>query len=296
MGKTVGAIVATLVVASVSPVQVQTAAREGTRMTVEFTATAKSNTRFVDRNSATTTSAVNRVLKGRCVVEAGPVGAFGIDGPGRNRAGHEPEGFRHGVTGERGRGLQRQPGVPAGVGTRDRGPALRRRLPGPNPPCKSSRIRNPAAARTPLMTCTPPTSRTAATCPMQRRPPSRAQWPSPTAARKAGWGVHRARPRRQPGAVSIQPGRRRGDGQAHGPHGLPGWHHRDQGAGAADARRISESLGPRERRAAGWHAVQADRRRRADAGVAAATLRRVRRRNDRTARNLSTSGCGAGLL
>jgi len=58
-----------------------TAAREGTKAVVEFTATVKTTGNFVDGRNATTTSAVNRVLKGRCTLEAGAVGPYGLAGP-----------------------------------------------------------------------------------------------------------------------------------------------------------------------------------------------------------------------
>lgn len=65
--------------------QTSTAAREGTKITVTFTATVKTTGRFVDGRNATTTSAVNRVLKGKCRLEAGVVGAYGLDGPTRKQ-------------------------------------------------------------------------------------------------------------------------------------------------------------------------------------------------------------------
>lgn len=71
--------------AFIAPVQAQTAAREGTKIVIEFTATAKTESRFADRRNATTTSSVNRVLKGRCQVSAGPVGAYGLDGPSKEQ-------------------------------------------------------------------------------------------------------------------------------------------------------------------------------------------------------------------
>ena len=61
------------------------AAREGTKITVSLTATVKSSGRFVDGRNATTTSAVNRVLKGKCRLEAGAVGAYGLDGPSKQQ-------------------------------------------------------------------------------------------------------------------------------------------------------------------------------------------------------------------
>lgn len=61
----------------------QTAAREGTKQVIEFTATAKTTGRFVDGRNTRTTSAVNRVLKGRCLLQAGPVGPYGLDGPSK---------------------------------------------------------------------------------------------------------------------------------------------------------------------------------------------------------------------
>lgn len=65
--------------------QPSAAAREGTKITVSFTATVKTTGRFVDGRNATTTSAVNRVLKGKCRLEAGAVGAYGLDGPTRKQ-------------------------------------------------------------------------------------------------------------------------------------------------------------------------------------------------------------------
>jgi hypothetical protein len=65
-----------------------TAAREGTKLMVDFTATVKTASRFLDDGggqkgvvNALTTSTVNRVLKGKCQLEAGVVGAYGLDGP-----------------------------------------------------------------------------------------------------------------------------------------------------------------------------------------------------------------------
>ena len=73
-------VVAALLV-SAGPAQAATAAREGTKAVVEFTATLKTTGSFVDGPNAKTTSAVNRVLKGRCTLEAGAVGPYGLDGP-----------------------------------------------------------------------------------------------------------------------------------------------------------------------------------------------------------------------
>ena len=61
--------------------QSSTAAREGTKISVAFTATVKTASRFVDGRIATTTSAVNRVLKGKCRLQAGAVGPYGLEGP-----------------------------------------------------------------------------------------------------------------------------------------------------------------------------------------------------------------------
>lgn len=61
----------------------QTAAREGTKQVFEFTATVKTTSRFVDGRNTQTTSAVNRVLKGRCLLQAGPVGPYGLEGPSK---------------------------------------------------------------------------------------------------------------------------------------------------------------------------------------------------------------------
>ena len=68
-------------VAGTGPALAATAAREGTKAVVEFTATVKTTGKFVDGPNATTTSAVNRVLKGRCTLEAGAVGPYGLAGP-----------------------------------------------------------------------------------------------------------------------------------------------------------------------------------------------------------------------
>lgn len=65
--------------------QGSTAAREGTPIVVEFTATVKTAGRFADGNNATTSSAVSHVLKGRCRLEAGAVGAYGLEGPTREQ-------------------------------------------------------------------------------------------------------------------------------------------------------------------------------------------------------------------
>ena len=65
--------------------QTTAAAREGTKITVSLTATVKTTGRFVDGRNATTTSAVNRVLKGKCRLEAGAVGAYGLEGPSRQQ-------------------------------------------------------------------------------------------------------------------------------------------------------------------------------------------------------------------
>lgn len=73
--------VAAVVLVCAAPAQAATAAREGTKIVVEFTATVKTKGSFVDGNNARTTSAVSRVLKGRCRLEAGNVGAYGLDGP-----------------------------------------------------------------------------------------------------------------------------------------------------------------------------------------------------------------------
>ncbi len=67
------------------PAQTTVAAREGTKITVAFTATVKTTGRFVDGRNATTTSAVNRVLRGKCRLEAGAVGAYGMDGPSKQQ-------------------------------------------------------------------------------------------------------------------------------------------------------------------------------------------------------------------
>jgi len=61
--------------------QAQTATREGTKIRMDFTVTVKTAGRFVDGRNATTTSTVNRVLKGQCQITAGPVGPYGLDGP-----------------------------------------------------------------------------------------------------------------------------------------------------------------------------------------------------------------------
>jgi len=65
--------------------QPSAAAREGAKITVLLTATVKTTGRFVDGRNATTTSAVNRVLKGKCRLEAGTVAAYGLDGPSRKQ-------------------------------------------------------------------------------------------------------------------------------------------------------------------------------------------------------------------
>jgi hypothetical protein len=59
----------------------QGAAREGALITISFTATVKTAGSFVDGKNARTTSDVNRVLKGRCKLQAADVGPWGIDGP-----------------------------------------------------------------------------------------------------------------------------------------------------------------------------------------------------------------------
>lgn len=68
-----------------APANAELGAREGTKLSVEFTATLRTKSRFVDGPNATTTSAVNRVLKGRCRLEAGAVGAYGLDGPSKQQ-------------------------------------------------------------------------------------------------------------------------------------------------------------------------------------------------------------------
>lgn len=65
--------------------QTSAPAREGTKITVVFTATVRTASRFVDGRNATTTGAVNRVLKGKCRLEAGAVGAHGLEGPFRKQ-------------------------------------------------------------------------------------------------------------------------------------------------------------------------------------------------------------------
>ena len=67
------------------PAQASTAAREGTKITVAFTATVKSSGRFVDGGAVVSTSEINRVLKGRCRLEAGTVAAHGLDGPSKKQ-------------------------------------------------------------------------------------------------------------------------------------------------------------------------------------------------------------------
>ncbi len=74
-------VLAVAALAGAATVQATTAAREGTKVVVEFTATVKTTGRFVDGRNATTSSAVNRVLKGRCQLEASVVGPYGLDGP-----------------------------------------------------------------------------------------------------------------------------------------------------------------------------------------------------------------------
>ena len=61
--------------------QATTAAREGSKIVVEFTATVRTTGRFVDGNNATTSSAVNGVVTGKCRLEAGGVGPYGLEGP-----------------------------------------------------------------------------------------------------------------------------------------------------------------------------------------------------------------------
>lgn len=61
----------------------QNAAREGAKQVLEFTVTVKTTGRFVDGRNTQTTSAVNRVLQGRCLLQAGPVGPYGLDGPSK---------------------------------------------------------------------------------------------------------------------------------------------------------------------------------------------------------------------
>lgn len=68
-----------------SSTQAQSAAREGSKLVVEFTATVKSKGRFQDGPNALTTSAVHRVLKGRCQLEAGAVEPYGLDGPSKQQ-------------------------------------------------------------------------------------------------------------------------------------------------------------------------------------------------------------------
>mgnify|MGYP001765656316 CR=1 FL=1 len=82
-GVRVGVVAALLAVPAAA--FAQTAAREGTAMTVSFTATVKTSGRFVDGRDATTTSAVNRVLKGKCRLEAGAVGPYGLEGPSKQQ-------------------------------------------------------------------------------------------------------------------------------------------------------------------------------------------------------------------
>lgn len=79
------ATLATVAFAGDVAAQASAAAREGTKITVSLTATVKTAGRFVDGRNATTTSAVNRVLKGKCRLEAGAVGAYGLDGPSKQQ-------------------------------------------------------------------------------------------------------------------------------------------------------------------------------------------------------------------
>lgn len=65
--------------------QASAAAREGTKITVLFTATVKTTSRFVDGGVVASTSEVNRVLKGKCRLEAGAVAAYGLDGPSKKQ-------------------------------------------------------------------------------------------------------------------------------------------------------------------------------------------------------------------
>lgn len=71
-----GALAATLTAGAWA--QAGTAAREGAQIVVEFTATVKTSGTRADA-----TRAINRVLTGRCRLEADPVAAFGLDGPTR---------------------------------------------------------------------------------------------------------------------------------------------------------------------------------------------------------------------
>lgn len=61
--------------------QAQAPARDGAKMVLEFTATAKLSNRFVDGRNTQTSAAIQRVLKGRCTLAAGAAGPFGLDGP-----------------------------------------------------------------------------------------------------------------------------------------------------------------------------------------------------------------------
>lgn len=71
-------------VMAISPLAAaQGAAREGAVITVTFTATAKTSGRFQDGPNATTTSQVNRVLRGKCRLQAADVGPWGMDGPSK---------------------------------------------------------------------------------------------------------------------------------------------------------------------------------------------------------------------
>jgi hypothetical protein len=73
------------ILASAGAAQAATAARVGTKAVVEFTATVKTTGNFVDGRNAATTGAVNRVLKGRCTLEAGVVGPYGLTGPSKQQ-------------------------------------------------------------------------------------------------------------------------------------------------------------------------------------------------------------------
>ncbi|CAG0997621.1 hypothetical protein MYXO_02794 [Myxococcaceae bacterium] len=74
-----------LMLALPSAAQTQTAAREGSKLIAEFTATVKTKGRFQDGANALTTSAVHRVLKGRCQLQAGAVVPYGLDGPSKQQ-------------------------------------------------------------------------------------------------------------------------------------------------------------------------------------------------------------------
>ncbi|MBL8504285.1 MAG: hypothetical protein JNL78_12655 [Rhodocyclaceae bacterium] len=79
------AALAAVAAAGNAAAQPSAAAREGTKLTISLTATVRTTGRFVDGRNATTTSAVNRVLKGKCRLEAGAVGAYGLEGPSRQQ-------------------------------------------------------------------------------------------------------------------------------------------------------------------------------------------------------------------